>query len=84
MRSLFGPFYPGAEPELATRFQELLGEKLKGRELSMAALQQYFIAMRKKSAAEAAERRGGPHHRGARGARQQRVVAAEGDGFVNA
>merc|ERR1719230_362370 len=53
MRGLFLQFYKGASAELASSFQHGLRSKLGDRVISMAALQSFFITMRKKSAEEA-------------------------------
>jgi len=56
MQRLFLQFYPDAEPALAVKFADKLMAALGGKSVSMAALQHYFIVMRKQGAAEAAER----------------------------
>ena len=53
IRGLFAQFYRQATYEQAVAFQESLREKLGERTVSMAALQSFFIVLRKKSAAEA-------------------------------
>ncbi len=50
---LFKQFYPRAAEELATDFAKAAEAKLGERTVSMAALQSFFISMRKKSAEEA-------------------------------
>jgi len=59
MRQLFAQFYPEANPEaadgLAARFEARLVAALGAQEVSMAALQHYFILMRKRPAEEAAD-----------------------------
>lgn len=55
MRQLYKQFYPDAADGLAASFEAKLVAALGGEEVSMAALQHYFIVMRKRSAEEAAE-----------------------------
>lgn len=53
MRGLFSQFYKAAPATLAADFAAALEAKLGKRTVSMAALQAFFIAMRKSSAEEA-------------------------------
>jgi len=53
MRGLFLSFYKEAPPALAEEFATALRDKLGERSVSMAALQHFFILMRKQSAEEA-------------------------------
>ena len=53
IRGLFAQFYKTSTPSQARDFQESLRDKLGERTVSMAALQSFFIVLRKKSAAEA-------------------------------
>ena len=55
IRSLFAQFYPHAAEGLAAAFETNLTAALRGQEVSMAALQHYFIMQRKKSAEAASE-----------------------------
>jgi len=54
MRDLFSQFYPEAGAALACVFEDRLRDALGPQQVSMAALQHYFVRMRKKSATEAA------------------------------
>jgi chaperone BCS1 len=57
IRGMFQRFYPGDDTnDPARRFVEGLREALRGRDVSMAALQHFFILNRKSSAKQAAER----------------------------
>jgi len=55
IRGLFGQFFKDAAIELAAEFDTALRAKLGERTISMAALQSFFISMRRKTAAEAVE-----------------------------
>ena len=54
MQQMFRAFYPDSDEELAGKFEAGLTKALGNEELSMAALQHYFILMRKCTAVEAA------------------------------
>jgi chaperone BCS1 len=56
IRGMFQRFYPGDTDDAARHFVEGLRAALNGREVSMAALQHFFILNRKSSGLEAAER----------------------------
>jgi len=56
IRGMFRRFYPCASNDTVTRFVEGLQAALDGREVSMAALQHFFILNRTNSAAVAAGR----------------------------
>jgi len=53
MRKLFAQFYPQAAPESGAAFAARLVERLAGKEVSMAALQHFFVISRKRAADEA-------------------------------